>query len=58
MQGFITVVQINNKKLFRRQNIRRKEIIADGKTVTKEKAGSQLKGLFLPVLSSVALNSI
>jgi len=25
-----------------RQNIRRKEIIADGKTVTKEKAGSQL----------------
>jgi hypothetical protein len=44
MQGFITVVQINNKKLFRRQNIRRKEIIADGKskTVTKEKAGSQL----------------
>jgi hypothetical protein len=42
MQGFITVIQINNKKLFRRQNIRRKEIIADGKTVTKEKAGSQL----------------
>jgi hypothetical protein len=47
MQGFITVIQINNTKLFRRQNIRRKEIIADGKTVTKEKPGSQLACLFL-----------